>query len=208
MNFISKAWKVILAVLLLLMAVGVIFLKYVPEKENYETKKKTIESNITMLQSQIANNSKYQKYQEYLPAANAEVDESRQELYNRFPKMMKEEDQIMYVIYLEEIFGTEISFMLSSPYIINVFSDGANLQGLELTVNYETTYEGFKDMIDYLATDSRITSIKDARIQYDPDRDLAVGDLTLICYILDSENKIYEKPDVDTPETGKDSIFD
>ncbi len=208
MNFISKAWKVILAILLFLMAVGVIFLKYVPEKESYESQKKSIESNITSLQMQIANNAKYEKYQEYIPGAMAEIEESRQELYERFPVMMREEDQIMYVIYLEEIFGTEISFTLSNPYIINAFSDGATLQGLELTVNYETTYEGFKDMIDYLATDSRITSIKDARIQYNPDLDLAVGDLTLICYILDSENKVYEKPDVDEPETGKDSIFD
>ena len=151
---------------------------------------------------------KYEKYQEYIPDATAEIEESRKALYERFPVKMLEEDQIMYVIYLEQLFGTEISFKLSSPYIIQVFTDGATLQGLELTVNYETTYEGFKDMIDYLASDSRITSIKDARIQYDPEQDLAIGDLTLICYILDSENKQYVKPDVTAPEVGKDSIFD
>lgn len=208
MKFLSKAWKVILAILIVLIAVAVVFLKYIPEKESYESQKKTIESSITTLQAQIANNAKYEKYQEYLPGAKEEVKLSREELYERFPVMMLEEDQIMYVIYLEQLFGTEISFALSSPYIIQVFSDGATLQGLELTVNYETTYEGFKDMIDYLATDSRITSIKDARIQYNPDLDLAVGDLTLICYILDSENKQYVKPEVDEPEIGKDSIFD
>ncbi len=208
MKFLSKSWKVILAALLILIAIAVIFLKYMPEKESYENQKSTLENSISMLQAQIANNSKYEKYQEYIPDALAEIENSRQVLYERFPVKMLEEDQIMYVIYLEELFGTEISFTLSNPYIIQMFSDGATLQGLELTVNYETTYEGFKDMIDYLATDSRITSIKDARIQYDPDQDLAVGDLTLICYILDSENKQYVKPDVTEPEIGKDSIFD
>lgn len=208
MKFLSKSWKVILAVLLLLIAIAVIFLKYVPEKQNYENQKSNLENSISMLQLQIAGNMKYEKYQEYIPDATAEIEESRKALYERFPVKMLEEDQIMYVIYLEQLFGTEISFKLSNPYIIQVFTDGATLQGLELTVNYETTYEGFKDMIDYLASDSRITSIKDARIQYDPEQDLAIGDLTLICYILDSENKQYVKPDVTAPEVGKDSIFD
>ena len=207
MKFLSKSWKVILAILLLLIAIGLIFLKYIPEKDSYENQKASIENNISMLQVQIANNSKYEKYQEYIPGAVEEIDASRKYLYERFPKEMKEEDQIMYVIYLEQLFGTEISFTLSQAYPIQIFSDGAILQGLELTVNYETTDEGFKEMINYLATDSRITSIKDARIQYDPDRDLAIGDLTLICYILDSAGKEYVKPDVNEPEIGKDSIF-
>lgn len=208
MKVLAKGWKVILAILLLAAAVGVYFLMYVPEQESYEKKKAELENSIIMLQAQIANNNKYAKYQEYIPDALLEVEESRTELYEHFPKEMRPEDQIMYVIYLEQMFGTEISFTLSNPYIIRTFTDGATLQGLELTVNYETTYEGFKDMIDYLATDSRITSIKDARILYDPEQDLAVGDLTLICYILDSENKQYVSPDVTTPEIGKDSIFD
>ena len=208
MKFLSKCWKLILALLLVAAAIGVYYLKYLPDQAAYERDKAGLEQSITVLKAQIAENNKYSKYQEAIPGALEEIDESRKEIYDYFPVKMLEEDQIMYVIYLEQIFGTEISFSLSSPYVMQTFSDGATLQGLELTVNYETSYEGFQDMINYLATDSRITSIKEASIEYDPDNDVAKGYLTLICYILDSESKMYECPDVKEPETGKDNIFD
>lgn len=208
MKFLSKSWKGILALLLVMAAIGTYYLKYLPDQAAYESEKAALENSMAVLRAQITENNKYSEYQDAIPGALEEIEESRTELYERFPVKMLEEDQIMYVIYLEQIFGTEISFSLSSPYVMQMFSDGATLQGLELTVNYETSYEGFQDMINYLASDSRITSIKEASIEYDADNDVAKGYITLICYILDSENKLYESPDVKEPETGKDNIFD
>ena len=63
-------------------------------------------------------------------------------------------------------------------------------------------------MIVYLASDSRITSIQNATMQYDEANDIAVGSLTLICYIMDSELLEYQSPDVTEPSTGKPNIFD
>ena len=86
--------------------------------------------------------------------------------------------------------------------------DGSVLQRLFLTVNYETTYQGFQDMITYLSSDERITSVYTASIEYDAKKDIAKGDLTLILYLIDSDLLEYLPPDVAQPETGKDNVFE
>ena len=207
MKSLIRNWKAILAFILLLAAFCVLFFVYRPEKKAYESKSNELNVMITALQRTIAENLRYVDVQEELPPANDELAASRLELYQKFPTELKEEDQIMYVVYLEEKFGTEIQFSFSTPEPIRTFSDGSTLMGLSLTVNYMTNYEGFKEMIEYLASDSRITSIQHATMEYDETNDLAIGTLTLLCYIMDSELLEYTSPDVTVPETGKENIF-
>jgi len=208
MNALKRNWKAIIAFLLLAAAVGVFFLVYRPAKEQYESKTKELNNMITALQGTIAENLRYVDIQDKLPPEHEKLSASRLELYKKFPTELKEEDQIMYVVYLEETFGTEIQFSFSEAVPMVPLSDGSTLMGLPLVVNYNTNYEGFKEMIDYLASDSRITSIQNATMQYDEANDIAVGSLTLICYIMDSELLEYQSPDVTEPSTGKPNIFD
>jgi hypothetical protein len=63
-------------------------------------------------------------------------------------------------------------------------------------------------MVNYLATDSRITSVQSAQIQYDQKTDKVVGILDLVLYVMDSELLEYEAPNVGESETGKEDIFD
>ena len=81
------------------------------------------------------------------------------------------------------------------------------LEGLLLTVNYKTSYKGFQEMVEYLATDSRITSVLESTIEYDAQQDVAVGQMTLILYMMNTEAMEYTAPDVAVPETGKNNIF-
>ena len=98
-----------------------------------------------------------------------------------------------------------------NPYTaqpITVLRDGSKLMGLTLTVNYQTTYQGFLDMVSYLSTDSRVTSVQYASIQYDAASDTAVGNITLLLYLMDSNDLEYLPPEVFEPDTGKDNIFE
>jgi hypothetical protein len=150
---------------------------------------------------------KYADVQDELKEATAQLAASRLELYEKFPVEMKEEDQIMYILYLETVFGTEINFAFSKAQPMVALRDGSQLMGLTLTVNYQTNYEGFQNMINYLATDSRITSVQFANIRYDAARDMAVGTVTLLLYLIDTDLRDYVGPDVNIPDTGKDNIF-
>lgn len=208
MKVLGKYWKLLLAIVLVAAAVMMYYGTYKTEEAAYETKTEQLKTMIAALENSIRENAKYVDIQDDLEGATAEIVASRLELYEHFPVEMKEEDQIMYVLYLEKLFGTEIFFSFGTKQPITALRDGSTLVGLTLTVNYETTYEGFKDMLDYLSTDSRITSVQYANIQYDAANDVATGNITLLLYLLETPEGQYLPPDVAIPNTGKDNIYD
>ena len=208
MKVLAKYWKVLIVVILLGLAVFLYMDKYKAAEAAYETKVQQLETMKLAMESSIKENMKYAGIQDQLDDAKAELEASRLELYKNFPVEMKEEDQIMYVLYLETLFETEIFFTFSEAQGLVALQDGAVLQGLLITVNYETTYQGFQDMVNILATDSRIASVYQATIEYDAEKDVAAGYLTLILYLMDSDELEYTPPDVFIPETGKDNIFE
>jgi hypothetical protein len=203
---LKKYWKAIVAVVLLI-AFALVLSNYFSERQAHQAEVDKLQSNNQMLQNKVDANMKYEGVQDQLEDASAQLMASRLELYQKFPVEMKEEDQIMYVLYLEKIFGTEIFFSFGQAQPMTVLKDGAKVMGLTLTVNYQTSYDGFKDMIDYLATDSRVTSVQFAQIQYDAATDTAVGSVTLLLYLIDSDLLDYVSPEVNEPDTGKDNIF-
>ena len=208
MAILKKYWKLLLGLILIGAAAFFYYNVYETELAAYETESRQLKTMIAGLENSIRENNRYAGVQDELEAANAAVDASRLELYDHFPVEMKEEDQIMYILYLEKTFGTEIQFAFSQPQPITALRDGAQLMGLTMTVNYETTYKGFKDMINYLATDNKITSVQFASIQYDAQNDVARGTVTLLLYLLDTDAIEYLPPDVFQPDTGKDNIYD
>lgn len=207
MKFLKKYWKLLLAAALLISAAYLYFHSYRVELAAYESEANRLNLTITGLQSNIDKNSRYADIQDELEAATAALTESRLELYGKFPTEMKEEDQILYVLYLESIFGEEIFFSFGDVYNIATLSDGSALQALMITVNYKTTYQGFKDMLTYLSTDSRLASVQTATITYDAETDEAAGYVTILVYLMDSDDLEYQAPDINEPDTGKENIF-
>ena len=194
MKAIAKFWKVLLALILVAAAVFVYFDSYVTEKATHELKVMQMQTMNLNMQKKIQEDLKYADIQDKLEPAMTELAESRLELYKKFPKEMREEDQIMYVLYLESLFKEEIFFTFSEAVELIPLSDGAALEGLLISINYETSYEGFQEMIDYLAKDSRIASVYEATIEYDEKKDVASGYITLLLYLMNSDQLEYTPP--------------
>ena len=231
MKAVKRNWKAVLAVLLVLAAVAVYFLGYRPRYASYVAERDQLNSQITMLQATIAENEKYKDVQEQLEPAAEAVKESRAALYDKFPPEMREEDQLLYLLYLEKTLGTgenelgytqelhdiflqrfgesegDIEFSFGSVTPIQLMSDGAILEGLDLTVYYHASYQDFKKMVHTLATDERITSIRYATFNYDEEKKLLDGQMTLTLYLMPSRENLYEEPGVPVPSTGKTDIF-
>lgn len=211
MKALGKYWKLMLAFLLVVGAVLVFVLQYLPAKTAYELEQSSLQTQISTMQVQIEENQKYMPYQDQLEAATKEVEKSRAELYGKFPVELKEEDQIMYMLYLEEKFGREVVFSFAEEIPIMPLSDGAELQGVTFAFDFVTTYDGFKNMVKELATDSIITSVRYAVMQYDAESDQVMGQLIVTRYVMDETSKTdgreYEAPEVDTPAIGKDQIY-
>lgn len=208
MKILKKTWKLALALVLFGIAALVMMNHQNTTVPNYESQEQTLNTSIKIWEKNIADNEKYKDIQDDLTAAMEALDASRLALYEHFPLELREEDQIMYVLYLESLFGTEIQFSFSSAEYITGLSDKAILGGVVLTVNYQSTYKGFKDMIQYLSSDSRITSLQNATMEYDDETGLATGEVTLVLYIMDSPLLEYKPPVVGEYEPGKDNIFD
>ena len=208
MKAIAKFWKVLLALILVAAAVFIYFDSYKTEKMNHELQVFQMQTLNAGMEKKIQEDLKYADIQDELDAAKAELEASRLNLYQKFPKEMREEDQILYVLYLESLFKEEIFFSFSESVELVPLSDDAVLEGLLITVNYETTYEGFQEMIDYLAKDSRIASVYEATIEYDEKKDVASGAISLLLYLMDSDQLEYTAPNLGEHETGKDNIFE
>lgn len=207
-KFFSKYWMVILAVFLLAAAAVMVLKYYKPARVEYEMKKALLNSQIASLQGQIVENKKYESVQGRTESEQEALKESRLDLYSHFGGEMKQEDQILYVLYLEELLGNEIYFSFGSEVNLAMLNDGSELKALVITVNYQTTYQGFKDMIKNLATDETyLTSVQNCTLSYDAESDTASGSLTLLHYIL-YYGQEYETPDIEAPEVGKTNIFD
>lgn len=208
MKLLGKYWKLLIALILIGLSLFLYLDKYKTEAAAYEQQIQQTELMVDALKASIEKNLRYKDIQDELDVARTELAESRLDLYRHFPVELKEEDQIMYVLYLETLFGTEINFAFNQAQDMVALYDGDSLQGLILQVNYETTYQGFQDMINYLATDSRITSVYDATISYDAQKDIATGVVTLILYLVDTDKVEYVAPDVAIPDLGKENIFE
>ena len=208
MSKVKKIWKLLLAVVLFAAAAWTLFSYQTTQEPLYVSQENTLNTSMQIWQQRILENNKYKDKLADFEKAIEDLDASRLALYQHFPLELREEDQIMDVLYLEQMFGTEIQFSFSSAQFIANLTDGGILGGVVLTVNYESTYKGFQDMVNYLSTDSRITSLQNATMDYDEETGIASGEITLVLYILDSDLLEYKPPEVFNPETGKDNIFD
>lgn len=223
MKALARNWKAVLALLLVLAAAAVYFMGYKPKKEAYEQEKSQLNMQITALQNTIKENERYKDVKDLLPAELEKIDASRDGLCEVFPQEMKEEDQILYLLYLEQVFGSEFAelgftqslyetlgqntFQFGEVQPIQILSDGAVLNALDITLTYNASYDGFKKMVNYLATDSRITSIRLATFNYDVVGETLSGQLALRLYLLDATDREYTKPEIANPGTGKTNMF-
>ena len=231
MRGLKKYWKVVLAVVLAAAAIPVTLVGYLGGRADFDAQRTALDAEILTLQATIVEGARYADMQEEIDQATQALDRSRRELYGNFPEELLEEEQIMYLLHLEqaaaengwgdvgytvdlyehfiERYGGDsaISFTFGQPQTLLMLSDGV-LQGVTTTVYFETTYDGFKEMVQYIATDDRIASIQYCTLDYDAANDAATGTLTLLCYVLESDLPGLVQPEAETPATGKPNLFD
>lgn len=216
MRRIAKYWKALLALVLIAVSVP-LFLKIVQRRDDYQMQLNSLSMQIASYQAAIQPNLVYADVQDKLEGELAAIAESRKELYSHFPSKLLEEDQIRYILYLEETFKEDVTFALSKQGVDIQFSfsqtvpmaalnDGSYLCGVTLGICFETTYEEFKDMTAYLSADERITSVRYARLNYDEENDTVWGGVVVTLYTISSEP--YVPPEATEHTTGKITIFE
>ncbi len=229
MKALTRNWKAVLALLLVIAALCVWMFVYRPAKAEYEQQQATLANEMMLLQMQIAsqqaNNeqviSLYKKYEpliDKLPGETLKLQNSRRSLYRKFPAEMREEDQLMYVVYLENLLKewepeleNDLRFNFAEFEVGKTLSD-ASFGGVTLNIPFTARYETLKRLVDYLSSDERIASVRYATLNYIEEGDYMKGTLGVCMYML-RPNDYNSKTDYTEPETGwegergKDNIF-
>ena len=242
MTWFGKYWKVLLAILLVIVAVLAVVFILVPQNKVMETEFNMAgmmtEALQTRLDAQLAENVQLAAIKDELPGAREEVaksaedmaaameqlEQDRATLYSNFPGGLKEEDQILYVMDLEDQLdmelmfgrtydslshseGRDINFAFGVVHPLIQLTDGSILCSVNIDIDFDMSYPEFKQMLRYLAQDERITSINYTKIDYDTANNRVVGYATLLYYYLESDANLYVEPDMNL-QTGKDNLFE
>ena len=161
---------------------------------------------------------------EDVAAAMEQLEQDRATLYSNFPGGLKEEDQILYVMDLEDQLdmelmfgrtydslshseGRDINFAFGVVHPLIQLTDGSILCSVNIDIDFDMSYPEFKQMLRYLAQDERITSINYTKIDYDTANNRVVGYATLLYYYLESDANLYVEPDMNL-QPGKDNLFE
>lgn len=83
------------------------------------------------------------------------------------------------------------------------------MTGLEstITMNFQTSYEGFKQLVDYINNYPDKTIIDSVSVSRDSTTNDLTGTLVLKRYAIAGTGKVYETPAIDDISIGTDNIF-
>ena len=76
-----------------------------------------------------------------------------------------------------------------------------------ININFQTTYEDFKKLVDYINNYPEKTSISNASLSYDSSTGELIGSMTINRYALTGTGKVYEEPYIGDISIGTDNIF-
>ena len=103
--------------------------------------------------------------------------------------------------------GIGILYFLMMQFMA-VLTDGSYLCSVNIKIDFDMSYDEFKQMLVFLTEDERITTINYTKIDYDPVNQRVVGYATLLYYFLDSDAVPYEEPVLAEQDTGKATLFE
>jgi hypothetical protein len=76
-----------------------------------------------------------------------------------------------------------------------------------ITINFQTTYQGFKRLVDYINHYPEKTSIANASLSFDSNTGGLIGSMVINRYALTGSGKVYEVPYIDDISIGTKNIF-
>lgn len=189
MSTIKQHWKLFLSLFLLLLGILLFCIFYLPDQISYQQKKKQLTNSVTSLQDLLTENKKYSDIRPLLADELAAIEASREDLYKQFPAGLSEEVLNTYVQQLEQLFGTEMNVSVGDLETVTTLSDGTSVNSRTLTINYKSSYADFKNMLNYLSTDSRVISVQTTDLDYDKATDIVKGTVTIVLYSLNIEKQ-------------------
>jgi hypothetical protein len=152
-----------------------------------------------------------------------QVNTQIQDILDSYPVNIAKEDNFMFIEKLQEALDIQISsidikdstiFYQTILPIRNAdgtaeTTDPQTMTGLQsvISMNFITTYDGFKELVDYINNYPDKTVIDSAAVSYDSTTGNLTGSLVIKRYALTGTGKVYEPPYINDISIGTDNIF-
>lgn len=214
-----KIGKKEISILLALLGIGIAVLawQFGFNKINVKTDALRIETDA--LKSEITKYTAVKDNIELYTVGIENATNSIADTLHKFPVTILEEDMIMlgreFEKKIDDTFVSNISFSGAS----NIYAatshpvDPANvplsysLYNNNIVVSYETSYKGFKEMMDYINDNKDRMSVENYSLAYDMETGMITGTTTINMYSVTGTDKQYTQQNLSGVGIGTDNIF-
>jgi hypothetical protein len=223
MSISSKDSKILVILVGLLAVVAVYFFVYKPTLEKntaLESENSTLSQRVDYLKSLVAKEEEYRSETERM---NAEV----AQMLVDFPSYLMIENEIMNVVDSEGVSNADIaSVTVGDPTLVDVTSDTTSelsgeeaatvassaaeqysLFDMNTSISYTASYEGMKQLINFVAGDKDKHSVSTFTATLDNSTGYITGVMDYDAYFIFGQDKDYVSPDIPSINHGTENIF-
>ena len=199
--------------------------------ENYTEKIEAAYTEAEQVKAQIKDREKKLSEEDEVMLKIPGVKEQKQEIIDNFPIYIAAEDNYMFVEQMEEALTIQTASvdMTESVHFRDTIlpAIGTELNtddtkddteaeaGAEMmtatvntvSMNFITSYEGFKELTEYIRDYPEHTVIDNVTISIDNSTGVLAGNMTIRRYALTGTGKEYEAPSIEGIDIGTDNIF-
>jgi hypothetical protein len=223
MSVSSKECKLLVILVGILAVVAVYFAVYKPTMEKntaLESENATLSQKVDYLKSLVAKEEEYRSETERM---NAEV----AQMLVDFPSYLMIENEIMNVVDSEGVSNADIaSVTVGDPALIDVAGsttsesagDGTttvtssaaqqySLFDMNTSISYTASYEGMKQLINFVAGDKDKHSVSTFTATLDNSTGYITGVMDYDAYFIYGQDKDYVSPDIPSINHGTENIF-
>ena len=141
------------------------------------------------------------------------------EVLYKFPVTILEEDMIMLGRELEKkadstyvsniTFGSASNVFIatSRPAVATTVPISYSLYNNRILLSFQTSYEGLKEIVDYINENKKRMSISDYSVAYDEHTGLVTGSVSVNMYSVAGTDKEYTQQNLSGVSIGTDNVF-
>ena len=204
---LSKRDKgLLLGLLGILLAVASYVLVYTPTVEKHEA----LKVELAKLEQREAELMELEKNLPFYKEQIVVYQEQYEEVVVNFPAELKPENEIMYAVELEnelEVQFATLSYGNPTEFLATDKNAGLTAYNTPLSMNYNGSYQGLKDVIEYTAKQQNRMVVDSVTAAYDSATGMLAGMMTINMYTVEGTEAIYVAPYVPAMNIGVTNIF-
>ena len=220
-----------------LISVGIFIYSYFVVYDNYTLKTSEAYEQVEQLKHQMIEREKKLAEEERVMESIAELEGQKQEIIDSYPVYIAKEDNFMFVEKLDKDLDMSISSLSVSENksfyktIIPAIEDRPDTEKQEeaaktdkkkgsateiptmngfmnsISMGFLTTYEGIKELSEYIRNNPESTAMDNISISFDSSTGALAGNLTLKRFFLTGTRKEYKTTTIEGINIGTDNIF-